>query len=95
MKQGSPGTYGTESLPNITGKVCAGNDGATRGMFYNPDGCFTIDADTVSSLSSSVAAGTTTRKIRTSFNASLSSSTYQNNAKVNPDNAEIMYVIKF
>ena len=29
------------------------------------------------------------------IDASKSSSTYQNNAKVNPDNAEIMYCIKY
>lgn len=29
------------------------------------------------------------------FNAANSSSVYQNNAKVNPDNAEIMYCIKY
>ena len=91
LKQGTVGTYGSESLPNITGTTIAtinqaGLGWTSSGALYGsrtgrghvpPSSSDYIFNDTIN------------------FDASLSSSVYQNNAKVNPDNAEIMYVIKF
>ena len=89
MKQGTVGTYGSESLPNITTT-------AIKGFRIEPSATSTNEA-----LSLTVSSGGQTANgaiIKTgslSFDASISSSTYQNNAKVNPDNAEILYVIKY
>ena len=86
MKQGTSGTYGNESLPNITGLLnnILHNAGSAGGAFTQ---------DTI--IVGMTTAGQARSSSNFSFNASRSSSTYQNNAKVNPDNAEIMYVIKF
>lgn len=86
LKQGTSGTYGNESLPNITGLL--------NNILHNAGsagGAFTQDTTIVGMTT----AGQARSSSNFSFNASRSSSTYQNNAKVNPDNAEIMYVIKF
>ena len=98
MKQGTPGTYGAESLPNITGYVVGtinqtelgwGESGYSSGALYG----YNKGSDNTTYPSSS---GTHTgRNQGIQIDASRSSSTYQNNAKVNPDNAEILYVIKF
>ena len=85
LKQGTVGTYGNESLPNITGHIpCPqmGAYGTVSGAFYSE-----VTASNLASGSWSSSG--------VSFAASRSSSTYKNNAKVNPDNAEILYVIKF
>ena len=87
MKQGTVGTYGNESLPNITGQA----------QFYgqilqSASGAFT--RTTLGTSSDPVYSTYNTYK-RLSLDASLSSSVYQNNAKVNPDNAEILYVIRY
>ena len=94
MKQGTTGTYGNESLPNISGSYLQTNSSAGGGI---------VNGSTVSGVfytggtggywSNNNAGATTAPALK--FDASRSSSTYQNNAKVNPDNAEIMYIIKF
>ena len=84
----------SESLPNITGSVFAANDGATKGVFYNGTGCITLDGDSVTSLSSSVAGGTTTRTTRANVDASRSSSTYQDNAPVQQEAVQYPYYIQ-
>lgn len=89
LKQGTSGTYGNESLPNITGMI--GNIDTAYGGTQT--GCITNEG-----VSSGYGiTGTTDRElsVRSSIDASRSSSTYQNNAKVNPDNAEILYCIKY
>lgn len=69
--------FGVESLPNITGgfahSTCSGNDNS--GAFYAGRGVSTANNG-----------GNYTRDgVYSYFDASLSSSIYQNNAKVNPD----------
>ena len=92
MKQGTVGIYGSESLPNITGKTVASL--SQGGMGWNSNnalyGSRTNNGYICNDFVSSYQLNDTIH-----FDASRSSSTYQNNAKVNPDNAEIMYVIKY
>ena len=90
----SIGGIKSESLPNITGSVFAANDGATKGVFYNGTGCITLDGDSVTSLSSSVAGGTTTRTTKANVDASGSSSTYQDNAPVQQEAVQYPYYIQ-
>ena len=75
------GIYNTESLPNITGKMGVNDGGIVSGAFYGTGG----DGWNFSNRGG----------ICTIFNASRSSSAYQNNAKVQPDNAEIMFCIRY
>ena len=91
LKQGTVGTYGSESLPNIK------SNNTNRFIAYTSDtssfnGALT-DTFHQSIVANNTAAGLTGHVL--SFDASKSSSAYQNNAKVNPDNAEILYVIKY
>ena len=81
LKQGTVGTYGSESLPNIKG-ITGYYASYPSGVFY------TGAAQTAGGVTGTFGTGV-------GFDASRSSSTYKNNAKVNPDNAEILYVIKF
>ncbi len=89
LKQRTSGTYGSESLPNITGSL--GGDATTgnytSGAFYKQT--TPIVSPTYGGTVSSSDYG------RAGFDASRSSSVYKNNAKVNPDNAEILYCIKY
>lgn len=88
LKQGTPGTYGSESLPNITG-----NFGYVKAPYtYFAEGAFGITSH--SNESDGTVASTWGPTIY-NFDASRSSSTYKNDAKVNPDNAEILYIIKY
>lgn len=98
MKQGTVGTYGSESLPNIKGEIYEGvlqaavgfgigsgfQSGALQGRLKRTGVTYPGDSGAVANANDGFA-----------FDASLSSSTYQNNAKVNPDNAEILYCIKY
>ena len=87
MKQGTPGTYGNESLPNITAVI---NSESNTGIAYQASGAMYLKN------SATVCGGTAPGYYSTvQFDASRSSSTYKSSAKVNPDNAEVMYVIKF
>lgn len=89
MKQGTVGTYGSESLPNIKGSFSCD----TYPIPLTANGAFTrntLDGTYKTSGTTSTAAQGLVK-----FDASCSSSTYQNNAKVNPDNAEILYVIRY
>ena len=69
--------FGAESLPNITGKIVYDNSVETSGT----EGCFSIN----SQFDNRVMTGETHKGYITNFDASLSSSTYQDGAKVNPD----------
>ena len=71
----TPSTFGAESLPNITGEL-----GGLEGSAFYTSGAFSIKDTT---QRSGGAAGD--KDCRASFDASLSSSTYQDSAKVNPD----------
>ena len=82
LKGGQVGIYNTESLPNITGKIGVNDGGIASGAFYGTgeeNGWNFANRGTV----------------RTIFDASRSSSAYKNNAKVQPDNAEIMFCIRY
>lgn len=95
MKQGTSGTYGSESLPNITGTVTqgVGNSVAWNAALSDNGGAlYGIHATTMCANAAGVS-GAFSKGF--GFNASRSSSIYQNNAKVNPDNAEILYCIKY
>lgn len=95
MKQGTSGTYGSESLPNITGEFTVINNGGA-GQVRNPSGAFrTSYTSATLDYTNAPNSNTTYGTQQTNMDASRLSSTYQNNAKVNPDNAEILYVIKF
>ena len=83
LKQGTSGTYGSESLPNITGNVGYYSDtNKSSGAFYREgSGGSGFNAVAYSHM--------------TKFSAARSSTVYQDGAKVNPDNAEILYCIKY
>lgn len=92
MKQGTSGTYGSESLPNITGDCWGGI--AQSALAYQTTGVFKAKIVGPNKVApNSLGAYPDTNGF--DFNASWSSSVYQDNAKVNPDNAEIMYCIKY
>lgn len=101
LKQGTSGTYGNESLPNIKGSgnpaVVYNNAGGADGIYLaGLSGAFSAQS-TVSTIKYYNSPGTAnkTAAIGFNFNASNSSSVYQNDAKVNPDNAEVLYCIKY
>lgn len=94
LKQGTSGTYGNESLPNITGNVgCVGYDRNITQTYKQPSGAFYEES--VASTSVGFTGNTAWNTVVSALDASRSSSTYQDNAKVNPDNAEILYCIKY
>ena len=90
LKQGTSGTYGNESLPNISGGIHV-IDRSIGSPF--PTGAIYSNIETTNWASWA----TESTKVAGNFifDASRSSSTYQDNAKVNPDNAEILYCIKY
>ena len=71
-----------ESLPNITGKVGSGN--ASTGQFAT--GAFGITTEVIFTP-----AGGKYKQYNATFDASLSSSTYQDGAKVQPDHTKYPY----
>lgn len=89
MKQGTSGTYGNESLPNISGNVNI--------PVYEPWVESVTGAFGKTSVSHVIDDGNDNQhpSLMLSFDASRSSSAYQNDAKVNPDNAEILYCVKY
>ena len=90
LKQGTSGTYGSESLPNITGgSNIVGYPDQGTGAIRNGSNPL---PETTNAWIGADANNASVTYI--SFNASWSSTTYQDNAKVNPDNAEILYCIK-
>jgi len=89
---GARGTIGTklnESLPNITGEFSLGNSTGTTDLSL-ATGCFKKGLTTYNS----VVQGQTVNGSSKSFDASLSSLTYQNNAPVQQNALCINYVIK-
>ena len=99
LKQGTVGTYGAESLPNITGSFnLVLPIGPTEGVALGATaytGAFSATRTGTTRYVSTSTSTTTSYGKEPSIDASRSSLTYQENAKVNPDNAEILYVIKF
>ena len=97
LKQGTSGTYSNESLPNITGRI-GNSTGGNVAIYMNAESK-TDKSLYVAKISeygmNNVGGNTETRQYSILLNASRSSSAYQDNAKVNPDNAEIMYCIKY
>ena len=87
LKGGTAGTYNSESLPNIKGNTTLrSNDRSATGAFY-------VDAATGRDYAGT---GSNAEKLfGYAFDASRSSSTYQDGAKVQPDNIEVSYCIKF
>lgn len=84
-------------MPNITGRIGKSNGGNVA-IYMNAESK-TDKSLYVAKIAeygmNNVGENTETRQYSILLDASRSSSTYQNNAKVNPDNAEIMYMIKF
>lgn len=101
LKQGTSGTYGSESLPNIKGGIGCGNfskKSHTSSCTINDINTSGVFIGTATSNNSHITDATGASWFlngNVGLNASLYSSTYQDNAKVNPDNAEIMYCIKY
>ena len=98
MGSNTAGNYIDESLPNITGDVgmannygLMNNDNASTG-FYS--GVFKQGKRTPSGgVSWSTQMASTATNI--GFDASLSSSVYQDGAKVRPDSLTCCYIIKY
>ena len=84
--------YGAESLPNITGgfKVWGteANIDGTSGAFYLKD-------IGTSKNMINIVSGTMNTSGHGIFSASLSSSTYQDSAKVNPDHMYVNFIVKY
>ena len=77
----TPLAFGAESLPNITGSLIAGNRGEVVHSSTTASGVFTVEPTENSKSAYSGSGG----NANLYFDASASSSTYQNGAKVNPD----------
>ena len=75
-----PSMFGAESLPNIKGNSGSGSNVHNSGDRTPPSGAFAKG-----SSNGPVGGGSEVKLYNTSFNASRSSSTYKDNAKVNPD----------
>ena len=99
MKQGTPGTYGSESLPNITGfvvgKINQTELGWGEGSSHSSGALYGYNTGSANTTYPSSSGTHNGWNQGVQIDASRSSSTYKDNAKVNPDNAEILYVIKF
>ena len=97
LKQGTSGTYGNESLPNIKGTY---TDNTTAvGSNFSSGASITTGAlaayNNPTAMNGRYASPAGFSNIGIQINANAYSSVYQDNAKVNPDNAEIMYCIKY
>ena len=98
LKQGTSGTYGSESLPNSYTEIAIRKYEFGVGPVASVTGAGTFENNGYPAASNvySTSNGTSNYPLqKITIDASLASSTYQNNAKVNPDNAEIMYCIKY
>ena len=86
--------YGAESLPNITGNIIARatNDKYT---IVNGSGAFRTNTSGGNVGTVPYSAETVSTDSGVNFDASRSSSTYQDNAKVNPDHIYVNFVIKY
>lgn len=88
MKQGTSGTYGDESLPNFIQYI-----GRTEYVTTTPPNATITYPKSQTTFAEETYSADSIGYI--SVNPSLVNSVYKSNAKVNPDNAEILYVIKF
>ena len=87
LQGGTPGVVNGESLPNITGIF----DLANYGNYISGAFSQTKAGDTWQSGSQAPLIG----EARLEFKASRSSAVYQDGARVQPDNVEISYIIKY
>lgn len=94
LQGGTPGTYNSESLPNITGSVALDVWPTYQSGTFYQTGAFT-ERTSRQMTGRSTNVGTNTLNWVQNFDASASSSTYQNDAKVQPANLEIQYIIKY
>lgn len=85
---GTAGTYVSESLPNITGTIALNATPMER-----QTGALSQDRTERQSAGGIAYASGTVGTLN--FNASSSSSAYQNGAKVRPDSVEVKYCIKY
>lgn len=109
MKGGVAAVVNAESLPNIKGEFSSGKNNNQSGytgasIAFNSNDSSTIPpsgtgafrvvmqenayCESVSAIKGTFCTGLT-------FDASLFSSTYQDNVKVQPDNVEVIYCIKY
>lgn len=86
LQDGTVGTYNSESLPNIKGGMTLAHVIANNfsGAFSETDGNAAYYGHDSSQKESII-----------SFNAHNSNSVYQDNARVQPNNAEVMFIIKY
>ena len=87
LKGGTAGVYNSESLPNITG--------SWHGEIFAYESSGAFKRDYGGTNKKAVQSTQTTNNDGFNFNASRSSSTYQDGAKVQPDNVEVSYCIKY
>ena len=83
LKVGTPETFNAESLPNITGTFYFGNGYGLDSKNNNSNGAFRPNPN---EGLKAYGAGQSTDRSGMNFDASRSSSTYKDGAKVNPDN---------
>ena len=92
---GGVGSYVNESLPNITGKAIGNRTpwdwGGSSGVFYN-GGITTVASERYTANLDTATGGRSSTLI---LNATRSSSTYQDNAKVQQNAIIILYCIKY
>ena len=93
--RGGVGSYVNESLPNITGKAIGNRTpwdwGGSSGVFYN-GGITTVASERYTANLDTATGGRSSTLI---LNATRSSSTYQDNAKVQQNAIIILYCIKY
>ena len=90
--KGNNGGYGAESLPNIKGNLGSIVTQRSKDPINDYNGAFRASGtDNYSSSSTSKSF----RATGVTFNASRSSSTYKDNAKVNPDHIYVNFLIKY
>lgn len=85
LQGGNPGTINAESLPNITGDIAINGNVDPSGAIYA--NTLKYNGYRLSPQSPDVP--------YFGFDASRSSSVYKNNARVQPDNMEVSFIIKY
>ena len=92
--RGVVGTYKAESLPNITGNVgCVGYDKNLPQTYKHPSGAFFEKS--IASTSVGFTVNPDWNTVVSALDSSRSSSTYQNNAPVQPNALLIQCCIKY
>ena len=93
--RGAIGTTLDESLPNIKGSFAVRKSDASSNTIFDKRGVFSGTATTTDRSTPLSWEGATVNSQPIGFDASLSSSTYQDNAPVQQDALCINYIIKF